>query len=202
MWAVRAFKNFPSRTKHGDAPKSIRATLTKDGLESEIDLPIDEAPLLIQFPLFSNPGILRPEEYKKGIDLHGLANIVFRERPDELCRRLGASKISITQQYKHVEFARMLAKIAYCAAVADGAIGHTTERPPPVVRAILGESNDIGRYVGNLDEGGLTRTGFLHQMLTIRDESTGQLLADMQLFADSQAPRYGVFLGKLGDPRS
>ena len=39
--------------------------------------------------------------------------------------------------------------------------------------------------------------GQLHRILFHRDDQQGLLLGEVQLFSDSQAPRYGVILGEL-----
>jgi len=197
LWPVRAFRDLRSRTKHRDAPKTIAFTVERNGKEEEVELPLDEAPILFGFPLFTQPGYFSSNTYKKGIDVRGVATVGFGETRNEVLNRLGVTRISISQQHKYAEFARMIAKIAYCTAFADGTFSRLTARHPPVANAILGDSNDIGRYVGNIDDGGSANEGLLHHITLHTDTERGLLLGKVHLFADSQAPQYIVIIGSL-----
>jgi hypothetical protein len=98
---------------------------------------------------------------------------------------------------KPIDFARMIAKIAFSMAVAVGALVEISNRHAPVLPAILGKANDIGRWVGTITDPISRHEGHLHRVLIRRDEEKGLLLGDVQLFSDSETPRYGVILGEL-----
>jgi len=197
FWPVRVFRDIKSRTKHSDAPKEISFRIVRKGKETEISMPIDEVPIIIQFPIYSDPEYFAPKDSVKGINIRGSATVCFGEKPEEILRRLDASSISFTQSENPTLFPRFIAKIAYCIAFAEGAFSKISEERPPVVTAILGDTDDIGRYVGSIDEGGTSREGVLHYSSMHEDTQQGLLMSQVQLFADSQSPRYYVILGSL-----
>ncbi len=197
LWPIRVFRDLKSRTKHRDAPNTIAVTIERHGEETELELPLDQAPIIFQFPLFAEPGYFRPNSYQKGIDIQGVATVGFGETIQEILNRLDATRVSIPQRYKPASFARFIAKIAYCTAFAEGAFSLINETCPLVVSAILGDSNDIGRYIGNVDDGGITKEGLLHYTSLHADSEQGLLLSRVHLFADSQSPQYAVVLGSL-----
>jgi hypothetical protein len=93
----------------------------------------------------------------------------------------------------------MIAKIGYAFAFAEGA----TTRPEgraAVIPAILGESKDIGRWVRTLPEPFVAHPGILHRLVIHEDVKNRFLWVEVQLFADSQTPSYGVILGNLKSP--
>ena len=95
-----------------------------------------------------------------------------------------------------IEYPRTLRKLAPVAFV-DYGLAKIKDHRSPVLPAILGEANDIGRWVGTITDPVSRHEGHLHRVLIRRDEQKGLLLGDVQLFSDSQTPRYGVILGEL-----
>jgi hypothetical protein len=69
---------------------------------------------------------------------------------EEVKEKLGADQVWVRQMYNPVEFARLIAKIAYTFAFAEGAEGLIKYEESPVVRAILGETDEIGHWVGSI----------------------------------------------------
>jgi HNH endonuclease len=198
FWPVRVFRDMRSRSKHADAPKELSFRIVRKGKETEISMPIDEVPIVVQFPIYPAPEYFAPKDSVKGINIRGVATVGFGEKLEEILRRLDASSISFTQSEKNpTSFPRLIAKFAYCIAFADGAFSRIIEERPPVVTAILGDTDDIGRYVGSIDEGGTSREGVLHYSSMHEDTQQGLLVSQVQLFADSQSPRYYVILGSL-----
>jgi hypothetical protein len=66
-----------------------------------------------------------------------------------------------------------------------------------VVPAILGKTDDIGRWVGTLDCPSSNASSGLHELAIHRDASRRMLIAEVRLFADSQTPSYGIILGRI-----
>jgi len=62
-----------------------------------------------------------------------------------------------------VAFARMLAKIAYAWAAAEGQL-NALDGESPVLSAILGKTDDIGRWVGTLDRPSSGANNALHNL--------------------------------------
>lgn len=196
FWPVRVFRDLKSRSKHKDAPTHVPVSVVRNGEHEVVLLNIDEAPILLPFPLFAPPSHLSHAEPTTGISVLGLVTIRFGVDLETTGRTLDASEISITVEQKPCAFARMIAKIGYAFAYAEGAIADL-EGEPYILPAILGEHDEIGRWVGTLTKPLEAFPTLLHRVLIHRDSEEGLLFAEVQLFSDSQTPSYGVVLGKL-----
>lgn len=198
MWAVRVYRALKSRTKHKDAPSSYTLTIVKGGEEVELQVPIQEYPILLHFPLFSPPAVLNPQGYTHGIRLNGVQTISFGPKPQDIARKLGATSIKMSQANEPTAFARMIAKIAYAWAFAEGKLSILKD-PSSVARAILGQTDDIGRWVGTLTDVPQKHENLLHYIAMHEDREKNLLIAEVHLFSDSETPRYGVVLGELAN---
>ena len=196
MWAVRVYRGMKSRTKHEQAPKSYPLKLIKNGTEEKIQVPIEEYPILLPFLIFEPPAYLNPEGHEKGISLVGIATVRFGPEPETVAKRLGAERLIIDRSQEPVAFARMIAKIAYAYAWAEKKID-LIQGEPFVLPAILGEADDIGRWVGTLTDPIKKYDNLLHRILIYEDYEKHLLFGEVHLFSDSEAPRYGVILGEI-----
>lgn len=192
---VRLYRGLQSRRKHAGAPKLYALTVTREGQEQQIEVPLDEYPVILHFPIFPPPRILTTTDKRSGIDVSGLDTISFGPNPIEVMRKLGAQSIGATLDQRPAEFARMIAKIAYAMAAATGALKALAE-PSPLPTMILGDDDAIGHYVGTIQEPNASYSS-LHRVLVVADRVRGLLIGDVQLFSDSQTPRYGVVIGRL-----
>ena len=93
----------------------------------------------------------------------------------------------------------MTAKVAYGLAVAQRGIDPTEGRPE-VVRSILGELDEIGRWVGTLAGPDNKLEDVLHLITLHADGDKGLLIGRVQYFSDASTPNYGVVLGELASP--
>jgi hypothetical protein len=168
----------------------------KGGEEVHLEVPIQEFPILLHFPLFLPPAVLNPQGYTHGIRLNGVQTISFGPKPEEIARNLGATGIKLSQTNEPAAFARMIAKIAYAWAVAEGKLS-ALKGPSCVVPAILGQTDDIGRWVGTLTDAPQKHEELLHYIAIHEDREKDLLIAEVHLFSDSETPRYGVVLGEL-----
>ena len=151
---------------------------------------------MLYFPEFSPPGIVTGKR-GSGIDLIGVAVVYFGPSPEECARRLGAEGLTLEPPpYEPVPFAKMLAKIGFATAYAEGALTRI-EEPSPAIPAILGETDDIGYWVGTMTGAYRKYPGLLHRVAVHENLEHGLLVAEVQLFASSGAPSYGVVLGEL-----
>lgn len=164
--------------------------------EETIELPIDRYPILLHFPVFSPPALIDPEGYTSGIRIKGAVTIGYGPTPEQVMRDLGVTKIRINQTLDPINFARMIAKIAYAYAAAEDQI-RFLKADSTVIPGILGDSEDIGRWVGTLTEPLQAHKGHLHRISMTQDYSRGLLVGEVQLFSDVQTPSYGVILGYL-----
>ena len=198
LWPARVFRDLKSRTKHRDAPKTYPVTVVFGGQESTLQIAIEKLPILIPFPVFAPPRVISRKPLANGIDVASLDNILFGKSPEELARELGATGLRIGTREDPNVFARVVAKIAYSFACAEGVLKDLAE-PSPVLPAILGQSANIGNWVGTLDHSNQAHPQTLHRINLMHEEQHRLLLAEVQLFADSQTPSYAVVLGRLND---
>ena len=196
MRAVRVLRKLRSRSKHAGAPVTQQLKVVRNGVEETVGIPIDQYPILLHFPTFPPPRVLTGEG-GSGIVMTGVSSVLFGPRPDDVARRLGGQKIILESKGdRPVEFARMLAKIGYAMAAAEGA-QKRLDGPSPILPSILGDVDDIGRWVGTLPDPIRKYPGLLHRIALREDRDKGLLLAEIQLFADSETPSYVVILGAL-----
>jgi hypothetical protein len=200
MQQVRVFRRIQSRTKHKDAPTTKQIEVTrKDGAKELADFGFTEARVVYSFPIFDVPGYVKPEGYTAGIRLTGVAMYGFGPSPAEVARSQNAVDLSWQESHLYNSFAKMIAKIAYATAVGqaiEAGIARPFEGTPYVVPGILGRADDIGRWVGTLTTPFQRYENHLHRVTfgTINDGRV--VLAEVQLFADSGTPSYGVILGE------
>lgn len=200
MWPVRLYRKLKSRTKHSEAPTTYPLTIMHGDEEEPLELPLNEYPILLHFPIFPVPGYLEHSDYVRGIKLVGTRTISFGPRAEDVVRKYKGTGLKVTQNSKPVEFARVIAKVAYSWAVAEGTLewigGESFVRS-----AILGSSEDIGRWVGTVG-GVYNKDPALHGVILRHDNRRRVLIAEVRLFADSQAPAYCVVLGGLRERQS
>jgi hypothetical protein len=196
MRAVRVLWKLQSRNKHDGAPTAERLEFIRNGVMETIDLPIEKFPILLPFPTFAPPRFLTGDQ-KSGIDITGVVTISFGRRPELVGRELGAQQLVLRSKPDDAAaFARMIAKIGYAMAFALGDLNRL-DGPSPIIPSILGEVNDIGRWVGTLAGPIRKYPGLLHRIEIHEDRERQLLLAEVQLFSNSETPSYGVILGGL-----
>jgi len=194
MRAARIHRRLKSRTKHAGGPLTQRATLIRASGEEDIDLPLAEYPILLHFPTYGQPGHLSGWS-GAGITMTGMATVLFGPTPEVVAQKHGAREIRFTKSpMKPVAFARMIAKIGLGYAVAGGFIA-SIEGDSPVASCIRGSSDDVGQWVFTDGSEPMRIPGYLHRVQM--HHMNGLLMAEVHLFADSGAPKYGVVLGKL-----
>ncbi|MFA5181302.1 MAG: hypothetical protein WC405_08255 [Syntrophales bacterium] len=91
----------------------------------------------------------------------------------------------------------MVAKIAFSIAVATGAFEGADYSKSFILPAILGETADIGQWVGTITDSIISPKYNIHRVLIYRDTEKGLLIGDVQIFSDSETPRYGAILAQL-----
>ncbi len=113
-------------------------------------------------------------------------------RLTELHRKHGGEYVEVQLEYKPMEFARAIAKIAYGFAV----LGLGLERIADcyVLPAVMGEARDIGRWVG-CDPGQPVgqSTGLHTATLRILGK---EIHVFVRLFAHFRMPEYHVVVGR------
>ncbi len=194
MRSVRVFLKLRSR-RPNDVPTEYPIRIIRGNRAETIGLPLEEYPILLPMPIFDIPSFLSGDEETKGIKIIGVDTISFGPRPEEVGKKIKAKIIEVTPEKDFPnEFARMLAKIIYVYATAELGLSKTKEAF--VLPAILGQKDDIGRWVGTIRRETEPKKNLLHRLKLIQEKEKQLLLGEVQLFADSLGPTYGIVIGK------
>lgn len=191
LWPIRVATKMKSRSKHKDAPRCRSIEVTNaEGVTSTEEVGFGETPFTVTFPLLVRPG----RDYLRGVQLKGTAAYTIGGSVEDLPAKHQGMSVSWSETMEPVSFARMMAKIAYATAIAQGAsfIGR-----PYVMPAILGEIDDIGRWVITLPKAFETSPEHLHRVNFIGSHEPDLLVAEVQLWANYGTPHYGVILGRV-----
>jgi hypothetical protein len=192
MWPVRVLRQLRSRRPR-EAPKTESLEVERHGKLEKLQIALEEYPVLLPLPIFEMPAELGGPPTPHGVLVKGLHTISFGPRPGEVMQRLGATRVRLTRSDQPGESDRLVAKIAYCYAIAQ--LGSDAFERVFVLNGILGRQDDIGRWVGTWRDVAGPYPGLLHRLSL---QQTGEaVLVEVQLFADSETPSYIVVVGQL-----
>ncbi len=142
-----------------------------------------DAFLTLLFPLTEMPAYLSGKEYKSGVNVTGIFIVPLP----------GLAARSSTVTFHGNDFERMLAKIGMGFAI--GKYGIEAFEKFYVLPAILGELNDIGRWVGTAeDKIHLLKSSTYKINLT---EVGNEVICRIKLFPMFDVPEYLVVVGNL-----
>ncbi len=201
MKYARAVMDLQTR-RPSERPETAPLELVRGGQRVTVEAPLADQLITLNLPIYKLPAVMREESYYRGIEAPWVQSILLRPDPNEVLRRHGAERFATPPvQLDAKAFALMLAKIAYSFAVAHW--GLDTIKEGYVVPAILGERDDIGRWVGSspkpfrADE---TDPPIMWQVF--EDQSYNpprkRHLIVIRLFTTMPSPGYVVLVG--GDP--
>lgn len=172
-------------------PSTIPLLLESDGVKKTVQISPDKFPLYLPAPLLPPPGIMvgapLSPEISVQLRFHHVAGPSF----EETGRRHGADFVGARLTFSPQEFARTLAKIAFCVAVY--ALGTAPFKHTPIRRAILGEDPFVGHWVGSWAGETVNESKGLHAMQIRTIGSDMHVI--LRLFAQFGAPEYHVVLG-------
>lgn len=202
--SVRHVLNFPTRHKQRRKKVTLPVEIvTTKGEKKTIYVPPSEYFPLIALPAFDPPAHVSKKEYESGIQLIGVSSTpgkrsVYQERLNKFARDHGAKEIVVYSVRFPTEWGRMFAKAAYAFAVQHYGLEKVPSENVYVVDAILGKSNDIGRWVGGIE---ISETvfgdEFNDQALGLW-EKDGEIHVVIKLFAFiNTVPEYHVVVGKV-----
>lgn len=194
MWSTRALLKMRSRRPE-EAPTSKTLIATLEGADQEVELPLEDYPVLLPMWIFKPPAYLTGESSTNGIQLVGVDCLSFGITPTDAGQRLGAETLSISERDWPVAFAQMVGKIGYSFAVAELGLGEIEDLG--IVSSILGETNDIGHWVGTLRREEMAIPGPTHRLSLTVVEPQNIIVSEVQLFANSSAPTYCAVVGRL-----
>lgn len=205
---LRVHSGVQSRTGH---PKTLRAHIGQRGVKQTFDLATKDHPYFLHMPVWNSPGIMRGVQ--PSADFGDAKAHVYYYVPQSIRTTLDlkdgeAAEIQdVTPMPNLRTFARGLAKIAYCNAVAH--YGLDGFRPLALPDIILGRYPNIPYFVGSdRDEPPPPDpSGVLHT-ITFTEVAIGRLQYStlrFRLFAHSGTeangmPVYEVVVGIRGKP--
>lgn len=188
---IRTVENLPTRRRNR-RPTTLPLKVTKAGQKETIDCPIDMYPVALTLEVYAPPAYIDKRPYKKGIDVRSIGTL---GPPVKLIQRLRdmfqIDGCSNTISLQGLTQARLLAKISLGFAVAvygQGVIEHAYIR-----RAILGQSEDIGKWVGCISRPS-PAANVLHEV-RLSIERDNNIHASVRLFARYGTPEYLVVVG-------
>lgn len=194
---VRYIQNLPSSTKHRTVPKTVEFSVKLgDGTEQRIEVPIAKAPIFLAFYEFGRPKYMEPSR-GANLETGGVVTGSYGQDPSQVLSELNAKGMTIVgPPARPVAFARMIAKIAYGFAFAQGHIKRL-ENPSELIKAFMDEPDTIGRFVGSIPPPFTKYEGIGIRFAIKVLESERIAYAEVQLFAASGAPTYVVILGRI-----
>lgn len=188
---IRTLAKLPTSPK-GGRPKTLPLKVTRAGQEETIDCPVEMYPITLALEIYAPPACIDKRPYVKGIDVLGIGTA---NRPakiiGQLRDRFKIDSCTSTVTLQGLTQARLLAKIALGFAVA--AYGARIIEHAYIRRAILGESEDIGKWVGCISRSAPV-ANVLHEVrLTIQRDNN--IHASVRLFARYGTPEYLIVVG-------
>jgi hypothetical protein len=149
----------------------------------------------MHLPLLKANGLLEGRAYTSGVDVEGIETLAFGDVGAALSR-FGAHEFETSVNWDVSAFAKMLAKIAYAAAVASGQ--NLPRERVPVLPLILGKRDDASYWIGSAefklrveDERPQHALGFA-LCKDPRNKDHCLLVVRIKLFASSGATGYEV----------
>jgi len=181
------------RTRRNDKrPAAFPVIIEREGHRYEINVPTDKLPAWLWLPHFKLPAFVDKRHHDERIETHDVSGGVWivqgKRRLNELGKELNADSIAWTVTYTGHDFGRLLAKIGYGFAIKE--FGVEIINDAYVLPAILGDSKDIGKWVGCVEKQ-QDKTDNLHEIrLSVKN---GDIYVYIRLFAKYQvSPEYLV----------
>ncbi len=117
----------------------------KDGKRFTIEVPLQDQWKVIRLPIFPIPAALDGRPFESGIESTSMDQFELSERAEDIAKRHGVDRV-IFPEYPSEIFARFVAKVSYGYAVGECSLNAFEQ--VYIIPAILGDTNDIGRWVG------------------------------------------------------
>lgn len=177
-----------------ERPTRLPLLVERGGRRQQILIPAEEYPAFLATPVFAPPAHLSGLPYASGIVVRGAGRTQVSGLPlSALRQKYRCEYAGVQIAYQAVEFARLVAKIAYGYAVLVMGLGAITNAH--VLPAIRGDSTDIGRWVGSVEGEPIGPNTGLHALsLKVND---GEIHVFVRLFAQFNAREYVVVIGRV-----
>jgi len=144
LFAARAALD--TRTRHPkERTKPHSMLVERAGQIEKVDAVWQDHWKVIQLPIFPLPVSIDGRPYASGIECTSMDIFELGERGEEIAKRHQADRV-IPPKYRAEDFARFIAKMAYGYAIERYDLN--AFETVYVLPTILGESDDVGRWVG------------------------------------------------------
>jgi hypothetical protein len=179
-------------------PDTLPLVVQRNGISETIRVPTAEYPAYLHTPLFPPPAVFWIRKPVRGVfanlDMIHIAGPTFKEAS---ARYPDAQFVGVRSNFSPDDFARTLAKIGFCAAVACVGLGAFTKTP--IRKVILGSDEGIGHWVGCWQGEPFNPESGLHAIKVMYEPPTSMIHAFVRLFGQFGAPEYHIVLGQA-DP--
>jgi HNH endonuclease len=193
LYAARAALGTPTRRKNERlSPRPM--AVERSGQVEEISAVWQDHRKVIQLPIFPVPACIDQRAYVRGIEQTSMDVFDLGEKHEELAARLGVDRV-LAPECRPEHFARFIAKMALGYGVER--YGLAAFEDIYVRSAILGDSDDIGRWVGCSDR----------RELPVRKESAisvgfriipgDDLVVKIKMFTQFDGAEYVGVVGKV-----
>jgi hypothetical protein len=199
FYEYRLHTGAQSRTPSKKRPQKRTALIRRGDRLEEREFPVGDHPFSVVLPLLGLPGFLSGIPLTPDFASHQ-AHAFHMWPPgfqDEMRGEENERVSLITMGVPNLDtFARAIAKIGYCHAVAHHHV--EPDRTLPISRYIRGEDNRLGPYLVGYDEreqeGPSTDPSVMHRVRLYRDnlQDRSVLVASVRLFANSGTPDKGM----------
>jgi hypothetical protein len=172
---------------------TLPLVLGSDGPQHTVRVSVEEYPAYLPTPVFPPPGAVSERRPTAGITLESLKFFHLAGPSFESLAERHHSFVGARVRLAPEDYARMLAKAAFCAAVQ--AVGLAPLRNSPLRAVILGKDPCVGHWVGSWTGPQENEPVGLHAM---KVRASGSVLhVILRLFAQFGAPEYHVVLGAV-----
>jgi hypothetical protein len=159
----------------------------------EVWVPSEEYPAAVMFPTFALPAHLDGRSYGGGIDVNGLVTVqVAGPSAADVARRLGTKTLRYRSTFEKATYERLLLKVAYGIAVAQRGLNGIES--VYILDALMGRSDDIGRWLG-CDGETMLNPAALHAAATY--VFNGDIVCRLRLLS-ALSPEYVIVVGRAG----
>src|SRR6266498_1806577 len=145
---IRTVLGFRTRHRRKRSSTLPIEVLRNTGEVEEVDVPLNEYPRILAFPVFPPPAYLSKASYQDGIEVVGIQVIQGNQEFASVADKYDAQEMAVYVSKYPKDWARMLAKIAYGFAVHSQGLDHLSVDDTYVLNSILGVADDVGMWVG------------------------------------------------------
>lgn len=192
LFAARAALGTRTR-RPKDRAKPHPMFVERDGKIEKIDAVWQDHWKVIQLPIFPLPAFIDSRSYERGIEFTSMDVFELGEKGKEIAQRHHADRV-LPPRYSAEDFARFVAKMAYGYAVER--YGLDAFEDVYVLPAILGESDDIGKWVGCSDHREFP-VRECHISFGFKIISGDALIVKIKMFPQFDGAEYVVVVGRV-----